>query len=567
MEGDIILHDYINLNKLEVEGYTIIVAEDASIKITNSDFGFRNCRVSSVCDAMWEGFQVESDLLHPTSHHFLFEKVLINDAKVGIQINPSHPSFDAPVDILSCVFFNNHIGIYAKDKSVTLFNNEFDSDYSSMKKPHLNEFSEVHILTDQSEFIWNNLNQDFSNCLTGIKSLQGGALNIPLNPNGLTSKFTNNYEAAIDLGPEADQTIIADCDIEYPTSYPNIAQLLPISSSALGTQGIKTTDSFIDEISIINNQFIGNSSPLRKVGFMFNAGLVKNLEVSDNTFSELRLASGFAPYGVIRAFTIFEGSTIAIDDNTYNGNQQAIRILSNTLKSEQIPGWTSNQPLEMTLNIHCNSFTEASGGVSSVGISIDPNTYLNNIGDCAGIPGGNGWPAMDKTIPLPWTSPSNWTSIDDANGGAFIYTPYLNEFVGIVSHSSLLPLNTCITSGETFGGSNPTCAKDVQGNIIFGIIVEEKNEDKTYQYNFLKNAYPNPNQGRLKVPYMIEIEFQFAEIEVLSILGNKILIKQQVKNKIGEVTFNCQNLPNGSYLYRLVVDNKVVQQKHFGLVK
>ena len=76
----------------------------------------------------------------------------------------------------------------------------------------------------------------------------------------------------------------------------------------------------------------------------------------------------------------------------------------------------------------------------------------------------------------------------------------------------------------------------------------------------LGDAQPNPNSGSTQIPYFIPDENNNAQIIFTDMLGKIINTTKLIKG-YGNITVDTQDLPNGTYVYSLVIDGKIYDSK------
>ncbi|MBI4932032.1 MAG: tail fiber domain-containing protein, partial [Bacteroidetes bacterium] len=76
----------------------------------------------------------------------------------------------------------------------------------------------------------------------------------------------------------------------------------------------------------------------------------------------------------------------------------------------------------------------------------------------------------------------------------------------------------------------------------------------------MSEARPNPNNGKAEIDYYLPASVSNAEIIFTDMLG-RIINKMKLVSGYGTVAVDTQSLPNGNYIYSLVVDGKVIDTK------
>ncbi len=71
---------------------------------------------------------------------------------------------------------------------------------------------------------------------------------------------------------------------------------------------------------------------------------------------------------------------------------------------------------------------------------------------------------------------------------------------------------------------------------------------------------PNPFRGITNITYTLPVETNQAQLIIMSLEGKQVA-SYQLSNRSGNVDFDGSNLPAGTYVYSLFVDNKQVAQK------
>lgn len=111
---------------------------------------------------------------------------------------------------------------------------------------------------------------------------------------------------------------------------------------------------------------------------------------------------------------------------------------------------------------------------------------------------------------------------------------------------------------DTFTGSTPIPYEWGYGKVNAFCAMQDTPtsvKQPAAHYIELKN-YPNPFNNYTTIVYNLEnTGFQSAEIDVYDMIGQKIRVIP-LNNSSGTLQFNNNNLPQGMYIYRLVVDQK-----------
>ena len=87
--------------------------------------------------------------------------------------------------------------------------------------------------------------------------------------------------------------------------------------------------------------------------------------------------------------------------------------------------------------------------------------------------------------------------------------------------------------------------------VIWPVDVEEISQQKLA-------IYPNPTQDMLYIN--LEGFEAKSSIEIIDIQGH-VIMKQSLDVNQKSTSLNCQNLPQGSYIIRLISGNRIVQGK------
>ncbi|PIV58198.1 MAG: hypothetical protein COS14_10850, partial [Bacteroidetes bacterium CG02_land_8_20_14_3_00_31_25] len=88
------------------------------------------------------------------------------------------------------------------------------------------------------------------------------------------------------------------------------------------------------------------------------------------------------------------------------------------------------------------------------------------------------------------------------------------------------------------------------GSLPFGIKLLGDNEDS----NLLGNAYPNPTQNQITIPYSLPQGCKSGELIIYDIAGKEIQ-KYQVDKIFDNLLIDTTTLKKGQYLYKIFIDN------------
>ncbi len=78
----------------------------------------------------------------------------------------------------------------------------------------------------------------------------------------------------------------------------------------------------------------------------------------------------------------------------------------------------------------------------------------------------------------------------------------------------------------------------------------------------LFDAFPNPGDGQLHIPYQLTDNHSPASIEIINLMGKK-LIEKDIRSQDQSTTIDISELSNGLYLYRITTSNNVSIVKRF----
>jgi hypothetical protein len=74
--------------------------------------------------------------------------------------------------------------------------------------------------------------------------------------------------------------------------------------------------------------------------------------------------------------------------------------------------------------------------------------------------------------------------------------------------------------------------------------------------------YPNPTQKLLNISYEIAIEFTEANFEIYDLKG-RLIVKEEITKKDGIVPINVSSYRNGTYVFKLYIDDKLTHNSNF----
>ncbi len=623
--GGIELKNYDHSQTLEIDGYTIHMDQTAAqIKLDNSALILKNSLVKSGCLTMWTGFEIHNNYWDGAtitkSLPFEMDNSEIRDAIRAVYVeadltivdeNLGTNHFAEPnngineIKIHNSRFINNLQNIIIDNvntcpqgasnvcgiRMADLENNLFTVEGTLTKFPYVGYISENHLeigYVDENNFDTDITikNNTFENCVKAIElknyydvnphpffDIEDGSINIEEG-----NVFTDFYLGAIDLGTnqsKESQFKIKECEF-------NFANAVEIPTSQ--TVGIITENPAINgairkNLEVVNCDFNGTYRKPQILSNITNQRGINNesgcqdMTISGNHFKQNFIATNIMVYGYEDNAANPKGSILTIEDNVFEKNGTSVNFKDNGV-------WTfvnnnnvnSLEAGNMINNMNCNNFISLEDGTHSVGISIEAgNTYMGDIGSCVGSrPSGNGWPWETKPDPTnisTWTSPSTWISVDNNSGVNFLYFPYHNEFVADANAYNGI-------SDPVFISNTPDCTPFdgltgltcVDTTIVFAAIVLT-NENSPHDVIELGNGYPNPTGGMITIPFEITRDFEFAQIQMLNIIGGEVFLQKDIEKNTGYVQFDLSQYPNGTYIYRIVIDGHIEDNKLIGIVK
>jgi subtilisin family serine protease len=158
------------------------------------------------------------------------------------------------------------------------------------------------------------------------------------------------------------------------------------------------------------------------------------------------------------------------------------------------------------------------------------------------------------------------------NGGTSMAAPfaagvtalYLQKYPTATWKEVKAAIDSCAYK-DSFTGATPASYEWGYGKIDAYCMIQHPEADTTVipsgierlaSNKVLLNNYPNPFNNYTTIVYSLgNSGFQSAEIDVYNMIGQKISV-MPLHSSSGSIQFNNNNLPQGMYIYRLIVDQK-----------
>ena len=213
----------------------------------------------------------------------------------------------------------------------------------------------------------------------------------------------------------------------------------------------------------------------------------------------------------------------------------------------------------MTFTISCNDFIR-NDGVTSYAIYVEPNTRMQDIGDCNIAPAGNDI-----------VDPTN-TMYTVANYGQFFtYYRYVNEDFSFLNLPTFpypsigVSYNICSTNQATDATcpGKPGILERVVGsnNDGNGYTIDKRyKKDAWFKNSNLGDVMPNPATNQIRIPVTVSIESNNAKLIIYSSVGSKALIKVNITDN-KDLVLDISKLNAGMYFYSLMINHAIVDTK------
>ena len=481
----------IQTSLLNLNNTSFIVSPETSILVEgSSNVNLTEVEISSACPTMWEGIEIISDAKLEVQHSWIYDAetaILVNSASAGLNVEASF-------------FENNFNGIDFRHSipHPGIKENKFKSDNSSMKSPHMNKYSNAHILFSHDHTgTWVIDNNVFSNSRYGLFKSESeyGRLSLTASENTFENCFQGGIYIESSVGSGNTEYVVTKGNKFYfPDSIPNI-----YNTQFSITYGVYTNHNYTSTDDKFYGKWPGNG--LNQIGiyhnYLQNGRVLGDVKITDCAFEQLE--NGI---NLINANT--SGFKTAIERNIFTNLHFSIIFRDNG------DFYTSYPNLNLTsnlLSVKCNDFIRDIQ--TNPGWGWQPMTaifsFVDNLAPSSPLPsfGAN-------VLPLPPVSetPRNeidapgaatFRSIVNFGGGLITYNTYgLNENIGS-SNYPVWPL------------ASPTMIVNV-GHYPF------TQADPT-----LNNICLATTAGVGKSPVNSEVEDQYQEAIVESTLNGSVL--------------------------------------------
>ena len=201
--------------------------------------------------------------------------------------------------------------------------------------------------------------------------------------------------------------------------------------------------------------------------------------------------------------------------------------------------------------------------------------------NAAYLPGANVWPVAvginrainpdassvknvnSTTVPNPWSSPTDWTSIAYATGTRPIYYRFSNEFLGTCSTATgsddIIPNRTGAIQ-ILASNSNALNCQLADDNNIFPTSAPPSNPTPNarvgFQGQFLSTPRPNPANELVQFDYQVDEDVQNLRFEIIGVANGLLVYSSNLNFESGNIEVNIKRLASGTYFCRLTSANK-----------
>ena len=155
-----------------------------------------------------------------------------------------------------------------------------------------------------------------------------------------------------------------------------------------------------------------------------------------------------------------------------------------------------------------------------------------------------------------------WEKIGLINGSGTSNSPRQYSFT-----DSNLPLSDKVSYRLRQIDNDGTFTYSKEVTVDLSTITGIKNKEIQNEFVLLQN-YPNPFNPSTAIPFRL-VEGGFVNLTIYNMLGEKVtvLINQQMEAGQHQREFNADELPSGTYIYKITVDDKFTEDKKMMVLK